>query len=252
MCIGPKYADGKLWKYLLKDSVLWKLNAIIFYMYFKHARVCKVVLNFQPSELNRSAVDYCDCRIAGHNCNNPVDSCLKIDSYGKTDYKKLGYEIRDNNVEISNKLRNNGLLLLRVSSTKRFIELCHCCSCCCIPLIIQRLLIRSGLKYRAISPSDYYPVLLLEKCDNCRACIKVCPLNDGTARDNIIRSRECLGCGLCALQCSKNAIKMKKRPTIVKSKSSTRFQSLFIYYFTTIYLLFQSALFKISNPVVSR
>lgn len=248
MCIGPRYADNKFWRYVLQDSFLRRVNAIVFHIYFRYARICHVVLEFDADEVNNAAMDFCDCRIANHNCNTPLNTCLKIDIEGKTDYKKLGYEMI-NEFHLKNiNMKRSGLLLLRVESLNRYIELCHCCSCCCIPLEIQRLFILSREKYRAIGPSDRIPNINREMCNNCGACYEFCPLSiDHDSRVNN-QLKNCLGCGICASKCPKQAIKMIKRQINHNISKTSNNKSKSAYYFSTIYLLFQFAFYKLHYP----
>ncbi|MEM1565521.1 MAG: hydrogenase iron-sulfur subunit [Candidatus Bathyarchaeia archaeon] len=60
-----------------------------------------------------------------------------------------------------------------------------------------------------ISPEVAY--VMTDKCDNCEACITVCPVNaiQKTERGVEIDPVSCIGCGICVPRCPKGAIDLK-------------------------------------------
>jgi ferredoxin len=54
----------------------------------------------------------------------------------------------------------------------------------------------------------YYP----ERCVNCRRCTQVCPhgvFTEGIETAELVRPRECMECGACALNCPVQAIEVQ-------------------------------------------
>lgn len=57
-----------------------------------------------------------------------------------------------------------------------------------------------------------YPVIDKKKCNNCKICIDICPVNVFAEEDGevIVKNKDaCIGCRVCESQCPKGAIKVK-------------------------------------------
>lgn len=93
--------------------------------------------------------------------------------------------------------------------------ICNCCSCCCGVLSPAK-----QLAYVNIEKSNYTPQWDMDLCNKDEICIKKCPngaiyhrwaeKTDGSDELMVLREERCIGCGVCAANCKKNAIKMVK------------------------------------------
>lgn len=55
------------------------------------------------------------------------------------------------------------------------------------------------------------PVIDYKKCDHCKTCIDVCPVEVFAEEDGktvVKKPEECIGCRACEAQCPKQAIKV--------------------------------------------
>ena len=173
-------------------------------------------------DAERVFLGHCFCRTMWRHCNNPTETCIFLD-FGldigfdflvdegvlrKID-KGKAYEILEN-------CERAGLVHTAMNSQKGSLFLCNCCTCCCAVL--------RGLTElhnpRAFVKSNFVPSIDKEKCNKCEACVKICPMGalfyhrghtPDMSDDEIKRFEErCIGCGLCATHCPKEAITLVK------------------------------------------
>ncbi len=117
-------------------------------------------------------------------------------------------EMRDN----FERSREAGLALTADNVKKNVRFVCHCCGCCCEPLLGVR-------KYgypNIVVTSTLIPRLDDETCTGCGKCVKVCPIQALEANSGDLPGRKgkgapqlnhdlCLGCGVCAVKCPTGA-----------------------------------------------
>ena len=124
---------------------------------------------------------------------------------------------------------SEGLDLLHEARSRNLIQcgdnvrqgvnfICHCCGCCCEPLIAVR---RLGVTH-PVYTTNFLPSIVPENCTGCGKCTDSCPVeaialvsaNDfkNPAR-RLVRLNEerCLGCGVCVRVCSRTAIRLVPR-----------------------------------------
>jgi ferredoxin len=114
--------------------------------------------------------------------------------------------------------RDMGLVFGADNVQKNIKFVCHCCKCCCGPLL--------GIsKYgypNAIVTSTCIAEIVDESCVGCGKCEKACPINAITMnaaanpegkrkRDARVDTSICIGCGVCALKCPTKACRLAKR-----------------------------------------
>ncbi len=99
-----------------------------------------------------------------------------------------------------------------VQTNPQFI--CNCCICACGIL--------RGLTElhnpRAVAKSNFIPSRDSDLCTNCKKCIRICPMkaniyhapHDNELERILFQEERCIGCGLCAYHCPKDAIKLVK------------------------------------------
>lgn len=182
-------------------------------------------------DVNGYIVDTCDCRLNQMNCNKRIDTCFKENKNGKNPIKKFHDLSSENLVRI---YVNNG-------GFKR--EICHCCNCCCIPIIIHNSF-PTNLFYN----SGYIPTINFDFCTNCKICKSICPFSAIDER-LIVDKNKCLGCGLCWKNCNVHAIEMKKNE-IEPAKIPNRFFSLIFSIIFLCYILSLQKMYSKKNITI--
>jgi len=114
--------------------------------------------------------------------------------------------------------REMGLVLGVDNVRKNMKFVCHCCKCCCGPLL--------GIsKYgypNTIVTSSYIAEIVDDTCTGCGKCVAACPINaiamiaannpEGKRkRKGKVDTSICIGCGVCVLKCPTKACRLAKR-----------------------------------------
>ena len=93
----------------------------------------------------------------------------------------------------------------------QFVGGCHCCGCCCVMLISQRL----GTLKESVERSNYRAVKDYDKCNNCGECIRRCQFfahkweKTVDGRKSVYNRDLCVGCGSCGLGCESGALHLE-------------------------------------------
>ncbi len=87
--------------------------------------------------------------------------------------------------------------------------ICCCCGCCCNVLTSLKKLPRPAEFYH----TNYYSSVASEKCDACRTCVDICPMEAISADDGYaeVDLNRCIGCGVCVSKCPLGAIELKEK-----------------------------------------
>lgn len=97
---------------------------------------------------------------------------------------------------------------------------CNCCPCCCMALAPVVKGFRLG-----VAKSNFDPVVDRELCILCDTCVDICPMgiiehtDDSDGEKISIDLDSCLGCGLCASNCTEEAISLEKTRNHVPRQS---------------------------------
>ena len=93
------------------------------------------------------------------------------------------------------------------------VYFCNCCGCHCGVL-------KADFHERGTYQSNYTPKWNNDLCTKCETCMKKCPQEaiyhkfpvkaDSSDEMMVLREEICIGCGVCAINCSDDAIKMVK------------------------------------------
>ena len=167
---------------------------------------------------NSFRVADCLCRkeqaLLGKPCSHTSETCMSF-SKEPNAYEGMpewGREItRQEALELLDRLEEEGLVHCTYNFQREPFFVCNCCSCCCGFL---RALNEHAAPYM-LARSNYVSSIDLESCPACGECGgDRCPVSaisagaDGYAVDQ----ERCIGCGVCALVCSCDAIRLVPRP----------------------------------------
>lgn len=183
----------------------------------------------------------CYCRHkmfhAGHPCeiDAPWDVCLTFDNVARSlaehgDYARLISKAEA--IDALERSYASNLVQIGENVREHPAFICNCCGCCCEALQAAR-------KFSPMQPvatTNYIPEISLDQCVGCGKCAKVCPIlaiamkevetdisakgehTDGEAgkprrgkKKAVVDKDICLGCGVCARNCSFHAIELKRR-----------------------------------------
>ncbi|MFH1154634.1 MAG: 4Fe-4S binding protein [Pseudomonadota bacterium] len=146
----------------------------------------------------------CICRrehtMVGKGCGKLEEACLVFGS-GAYYYEERGIGrtiSQDEAVAILYKGVEQGLVL-QPGNSKKPLNICMCCGCCC--QILSNIK-KSDAPALAVN-SSYHAQVDEDTCTACEACSDICPMDaitmDQTAR---VALNRCIGCGLCVTACS--------------------------------------------------
>ncbi len=165
----------------------------------------------------------CPCRvyhgILGDACDRPIDVCINLNSVAEyIDRVGIGRKIsKAEALEILEKCEKAGLVHVANNQSDKHTFICNCCPDCCGFLHLYN-------KYKflkgAVRKSNFLPKVENSLCVKCKKCVEMCPADavfikygnkeDLSDAEVIIREEICLGCGVCASNCSKKAITLVK------------------------------------------
>ncbi|MFH2093221.1 MAG: 4Fe-4S binding protein [Pseudomonadota bacterium] len=161
----------------------------------------------------------CICRkehdIMGNGCDNIKEACL-IFGGGAYMYESRGIGrtiSQDEALDILHKAVKQGLVP-QPSNSKKPINICLCCSCCC--QILKN--IKNFDEPAKIVSSNYQACVDTDECTGCQACEEICPM-DAITMDSVkivaqVNLSRCIGCGLCVNACQFDAMHlMDKDPS---------------------------------------
>ena len=162
------------------------------------------------SSARRIAVQRCACRVRERRCENPLETCISMDSL--SDYlisRDIAREISlQEALGILRNCEKLGLVHQTVNSDTPDV-ICNCCPCCCSFL---RSILQYGQRAASVK-SRFAPVLNQKACPPCetKVCVSRCVFGGLSEKDGRIRVdyEWCWGCGLCAASCPEGAITMK-------------------------------------------
>ena len=155
------------------------------------------------------------CRAMVRGCSQPQLTCIRF-----SNARDIGWEIsRERALSIVTEANRQGLMQsaeLAVDSQGRLDgALCNCCTDCCFPHQLARV-----LEAEKIWPlSRYLAKLSPEACNACGRCVRRCPfdaISQVKTKKGVppsapaIEKNLCRGCGVCATGCPQEAIRMQK------------------------------------------
>ncbi len=152
---------------------------------------------------SRILVAPCICRkehaMVGNGCGKSMEACL---IFGGAAYQ---YEERNAGRVISQEealdILHKGIeegLVLQPGNSKKPMNICMCCGCCC--QILKS--IKNNDKPALSVNASYFATVDKDSCTACEACMEICPMEAIFVEDIAVVSMDrCIGCGLCVTAC---------------------------------------------------
>jgi len=171
----------------------------------------------QAEEIVRSQskiiVAPCICRkehkMVGKGCDKPEETCL-IFGGGAYFYEENGIG-RSITQEEALTILKSGVeagLVLQPGNSKKPLNICMCCGCCC--QILKNL--RSLDEPARFACTSYLASVDAESCTACETCVEYCQMDAITVADTArVNPKRCIGCGLCVAACEFNAISLLEK-----------------------------------------
>lgn len=162
---------------------------------------------------SKIVVSDCICRkehqMMGNGCDNPMEVCLSFGG-GAFYYEEngLGRAIDQKEaLEILDTGRRAGLVL-QPGNSRKPVNICMCCGCCCQVLKNLKLLDSPALAVH----TNYYARVEQEECISCEACVERCHMEAIRMEEAaIVDAKRCIGCGVCISQCPVEALKFEQK-----------------------------------------
>ncbi len=240
--------DTKLSRVFVQEPVLMteKTNHILDY-----ERAAHII-----EDAKYIGVGLCYCRHKNHHLgiecelHAPMETCMTFDNVARSLSEHGGYSkliSKEEAKDILEMCYGYNLVQMGENVREHPAFMCNCCGCCCEALGAAR----KFSPMQPIATTNYLPKIDLETCISCGKCAKVCPVlaismkeeaSDGEAvsakempaagetahrkkKRPVIDESICLGCGVCARNCAKKAIRLERRPiqVITPVNSTHRF-----------------------------
>ncbi|GBC63553.1 4Fe-4S ferredoxin [Desulfonema ishimotonii] len=155
----------------------------------------------------------CICRrehdMVGKGCGKPMETCLVFG--GGAHYyadNGLGRFISQEEALAVLKTGLEAGLVLQPGNSRKPMNICMCCGCCCQ---ILKNLRNIDSPAKAVH-SNYYAEVDEENCTACGACVERCQMDAITVEDTAqINLDRCIGCGLCVTDCPTDAMTLRQK-----------------------------------------
>ncbi len=162
---------------------------------------------------SKIVVSPCICRtehrMAGKGCDNPLEVCLAFGT-GAYYYEQngLGRSIDEKEaLEILEKGREAGLVL-QPGNSKKPINICMCCGCCCQVLKNLKTIDNPA----AAVHTNYYAQVDADACIACEACVERCHMDAIVVAETArVLENRCIGCGVCIDTCPTGALQFHQK-----------------------------------------
>ena len=164
----------------------------------------------------------CQCRLMqklnGEGCGRMLEVCTVVGEYVPEMVQRgfLKSASKKDVLEAKAAAEKEGLVTWMVNeeSGKYTSALCSCCGCCCGAL-------RTVTEFNApgfIAPPHFMPQIDRRECTLCEKCVDVCPMGalvimgQDEGRRLSHKPERCIGCGLCAVACPTDVLRMREAP----------------------------------------
>lgn len=177
---------------------------------------------------SKFGIGICSCRheklhLGEKKCDVPLETCSTF-GHSTDTMIRHGFARQVSKEEMRDNLARSkdlGLVLCADNVKKDISFICHCCGCCCNVLLgISRL----GYP-NVVVTSNYIARVDVDECVQCGDCVENCPIGaistNGNGDTPVVDESLCLGCGVCALDCSSHSLKLYEREKRVFHPSDT-------------------------------
>jgi len=176
------------------------------------------------AQSDRFAIGLCSCRheklhLGKKSCDVPLETCSSFGAAADFMIRNnLAREVgRSEMTENFARSREMGLVLNVDNVRKNMKFVCHCCKCCCLPLLGI-----SKFGYANAVVTSSYIAEIRDECLGCGKCAAACPIDaikmhavaepqSRKKKEARVDSSLCIGCGVCALKCPNRACVLTKR-----------------------------------------
>jgi len=155
----------------------------------------------------------CICRkehkMVGKGCGKPEETCLVFGG-GAHFYEEngIGRSITQDEAVTILKSGMEAGLVLQPGNSKKPLNICMCCGCCC--QILKNL--RSLDEPARYVCTSYHAEVDSEKCTACETCVDYCQMDAIRVDDSAqVDPKRCIGCGLCITACEFDAITLLEK-----------------------------------------
>ena len=214
-------------------GIFFKEYMRLYYKYI-HSRSVKLPIEEIEKVIKNAthiSVGPCPCRMIHEgNCDKPLYSCMKIDSFSeyvsaleKKETERGGERgnkyskdlTTDEALAVVRNARKHGLILSLESCVSPYQnQICMCCTCCCVELRLREIL---GPAMGPYGP--YVPEVDAGNCNGCGKCVKRCPYNTIEMKDEkaVINLDKCAHCGICAEACPNGSLSMRLYKNLIET-----------------------------------
>jgi len=155
----------------------------------------------------------CICRkehkMVGKGCGKPEETCLIFGGAALFyEGNRIGRSITPEEALSILKSGAEAGLVLQPGNSKKPLNICMCCGCCC--QILKNL--RSLDEPAKFACTSYCAAVDSDTCTACGTCVDICQMDAITVEDAArVNPKRCIGCGLCVTACEAGAIRLLEK-----------------------------------------
>ncbi|MBN2467557.1 MAG: 4Fe-4S binding protein [Deltaproteobacteria bacterium] len=151
--------------------------------------------------------------LLGNTCDRPLERCIQFDQAAQYYIENgIGRKISAKELMDLLGMGEEQALVLCPTNTRKIVNICLCCGCCCGILRILKKFPRPADQVQ----SPFQACIDRELCTSCGTCKERCQI-EAIVDDNgvyEVDSGRCIGCGLCVPRCPANALTLVEKPRI--------------------------------------